>query len=211
MTDTDSKSPAKGSPSGRRGPAEHERRDQILQAAEDHFRHYGYGKTTVADLAKAIGLSTAYIYKFFDSKQAIGQAICAIVLGRLLDEGRRIVDERGPATDRMRKLFAALARLGIEQFFAERRLHDIAVTACGEKWPTIVSFEAGVVELLRELIQEGRENGEFERKTPIDEAALGIKLAMVSFLHPLVIEEHLDETEEGAMLIANLVLRSLAP
>jgi AcrR family transcriptional regulator len=33
----------------------------------------GYGKTTVADLAKAIGFSKAYIYKFFDSKQAIGR------------------------------------------------------------------------------------------------------------------------------------------
>ena len=61
---------------GQRGPAEHERRDQIVAAAREHFRHYGYNKTTVADLAKAIGLSTAYIYKFFDSKKAIGEAVC---------------------------------------------------------------------------------------------------------------------------------------
>ena len=51
---------------GQRGPAEHERREQIIAAAGEHFRHYGYGKTTVADLGKAIGLSKAYIYKFFE-------------------------------------------------------------------------------------------------------------------------------------------------
>ena len=52
-----------------RGPADHTVRDQIVQAAGEHFRYYGYEKTTVSDLAKAIGFSKAYIYKFFNSKQ----------------------------------------------------------------------------------------------------------------------------------------------
>ena len=63
-----------------RGPAEHEVREQIVAAAGQHFSHYGYEKTAVSDLAKAIGFSKAYIYKFFDSKQAIGEAICAQTL-----------------------------------------------------------------------------------------------------------------------------------
>lgn len=62
---------------GQRGPTEHTVRDQIIAAADEHFSHYGYGKTTVADLAKAVGFSKAYIYKFFDSKQAIGEVICS--------------------------------------------------------------------------------------------------------------------------------------
>ena len=69
---------------GQRGPADHGIRDQIVEAADVHFSHYGYGKTTVADLAKAIGFSKAYIYKFFDSKQAIGQAICTQCLEKIL-------------------------------------------------------------------------------------------------------------------------------
>ena len=58
-----------------RGPADHAVRDQIVDAAGEHFSRYGYAKTTVSDLAKSIGFSKAYIYKFFDSKQAIGEAI----------------------------------------------------------------------------------------------------------------------------------------
>ena len=46
---------------GQRGPVEHERREQIIAAADEHFRHYGYQKTTVADLARAIGVSSAYL------------------------------------------------------------------------------------------------------------------------------------------------------
>ncbi len=67
-----------------RGPLDHSVRDQILDAAMAHFSRYGYEKTTVTDLAKAIGFSKAYIYKFFDSKQAIGEAICASRLEKIM-------------------------------------------------------------------------------------------------------------------------------
>src|SRR5437667_12367004 len=53
-----------------RGPVDHNVREQILEAATEHFSRYGYEKTTVSDLAKAIGFSKAHIYKFFESKQA---------------------------------------------------------------------------------------------------------------------------------------------
>ena len=52
-------------PSVSRGPADHDVRDQIVAAATEHFSRYGYEKTTVSDLAKTIGFSKAYIYKFF--------------------------------------------------------------------------------------------------------------------------------------------------
>src|SRR5258707_14088272 len=95
---------------GQRGPVEHERREQIISAASEHFRHYGYTKTTVADLAKAIGLSTAYIYKFFDSKKAIGEAVCTICQSEIADAARTIADEKKPASDRVRRAFLELAR-----------------------------------------------------------------------------------------------------
>ena len=66
MTSKTDKKRSPAPPLGHRGPVEHERREQIVKAANEHFRRYGYNKTTVADLANAIGLSTAYIYKFFE-------------------------------------------------------------------------------------------------------------------------------------------------
>ena len=75
--------PSVSSPSAR-GPADHDIRDQIVAAANEHFSQYGYGKTTVSDLAKAIGFSKAYIYKFFESKQAIGEAICTNCLTEIV-------------------------------------------------------------------------------------------------------------------------------
>ena len=103
---------------GQRGPVEHERRQQILQAADEHFRRYGYNKTTVADLAKAIGVSAAYVYRFFESKQAIGEAVCAMTLARIDDELLAIAsDTKRTAASRLRGLYKCLAERGIELFF----------------------------------------------------------------------------------------------
>src|SRR6476660_299060 len=53
---------------------------RILDCAERLFRHYGYGKTNVADIARELGMSTANIYRFFASKVEIHQAVCGRIL-----------------------------------------------------------------------------------------------------------------------------------
>lgn len=196
---------------GQRGPADHERRQQIIAAADQHFRHYGYGKTTVADLARAIGLSSAYVYKFFESKQAIGQAVVQLILTEMTAEVQRIADERTSTSDRLRRIFQTLARRGLELFFSQRKMHDIAVNACAEHWPEIDQYKERLGAILAQVIGEGRENGDFEKKTPLDETVHAILHAMVAFLHPMLLEECLDEAESQSLAIANLVLRSLAP
>ncbi len=196
---------------GQRGPAEHERRGQIIEAASEHFRHYGYTKTTVADLAKAIGLSTAYIYKFFDSKKAIGEAVCAICLNEIAVAARAIADEPKPASDRLRRVFLDLTRRGEQLFFNDRKMHDIVAAAMEEEWPPCDSHKAGILEVVRRLVQDGRDAGEFERKTPMDETCRAIILAMEPVLNPASLEHRFDTLEADAALLAGLVLRSLAP
>jgi AcrR family transcriptional regulator len=196
---------------GQRGPAEHERRDQIIAAASEHFRHYGYNKTTVADLAKAIGLSTAYIYKFFDSKKAIGEAACNQCLGGIAASVQAIAEEPRPASDRLRRVFLELARRGADLFFQDRKMHDIVAAALTEKWQSCETHDAVLLAVIRRIVQDGREAGEFERKTPIDEASRAILLAMEPIKNPSLLEQRLDSVEENAAAMASLVLRSLAP
>jgi AcrR family transcriptional regulator len=92
-----------------RGPAEHDVRTQIIEAATAHFSHYGYDKTTVSDLAKAIGFSKAYIYKFFASKQAIGEVICANCLAQIESDVHAALQGVDAAPDRLRVLFTRIA------------------------------------------------------------------------------------------------------
>src|SRR3989442_14158677 len=105
-----------------RGPADHNVRDQILEAAGEHFSRYGYDKTTVSDLAKAIGFSKAYIYKFFDSKQAIGEAICSKTLSAIVAAVEEAVAGPSAPTVKIRLMVKTLTSSGANLFFPHRKL-----------------------------------------------------------------------------------------
>src|SRR4026209_1527317 len=109
-----------------RGPADHIVREQIVDAAGEHFSRYGYEKTTVSDLAKAIGFSKAYIYKFFDSKQAIGEAICAKTLSIIVATVEEAVVGATTPTAKFRRMFKVLVTTNLSLFFNDRKLYDVA-------------------------------------------------------------------------------------
>ena len=194
-----------------RGPVDHEVRDQIVAAATEHFSRYGYEKTTVSDLAKAIGFSKAYIYKFFESKQAIGEMICSNCLRQIETEIRAAVDEVERPPEKLRRMFKALVESGLRLFFQDRKLYEIAASAATERWPAARAYEGRIRELIQDILQQGRQTGDFERKTPLDEATMAILLVMRPYLNPLLLQHGLDYTDEAPILLSSLILRSLSP
>jgi len=194
-----------------RGPADHTVREQIVDAAGEHFSRYGYAKTTVSDLAKSIGFSKAYIYKFFDSKEAIGEAICSKTLTGIVATVEAAVAGASTPTERFRQMFKVLVATSVGLFFNDRKLYDIAAHAAGGQWPSCRAYRERVRQMLAEIVREGRESGEFERKTPLDETVQAIDLVVQPYVNPLLLQYNLDVAEEAPVQLSNLVLRSLAP
>jgi len=194
-----------------RGPLDHEIRDQIINAATQHFGHYGYEKTTVSDLAKAIGFSKAYIYKFFDSKQAIGGVICSNRLAMIMQIVEAAIAEAPTASEKVRRLFRSISEAGSDLFFHDRKLYDIAAVASRDLWPSVKTHELRIRELIQQIVLEGRQAGEFERKTPLDEAVNAIFLMLRPYVNPAQLQYNLDTAPEAVVLLPALILRSLAP
>src|SRR5881275_410889 len=142
MSDIESSTPQS------RGPADHSVRDQIVAAAQEHFSRYGYEKTTVSDLAKAIGFSKAYIYKFFDSKEAIGEAICAKTLNGIVATVEAAVAGASTPTEKFRQMFKVLVGTSVELFFNDRKLYDIAAYAASEQWPSCRAYRQRISQML---------------------------------------------------------------
>ncbi|HZV98107.1 MAG TPA: TetR/AcrR family transcriptional regulator [Methylophilaceae bacterium] len=194
-----------------RGPSDHNVRTQIVEAAAEHFSRYGYEKTTVSDLAKAIGFSKAYIYKFFDSKQAIGEVICTNCLNTILEALNEAMLGSPTASERFRRMFKAAVEASVHLFFEDRKLHDIVASAAGEQWQAVAVYQDQVKKIILQIVREGRETGEFERKTPIDETTNAIYLVMRPYLNPLLLQHNLSLAEEVPVILSGLVLRSLSP
>ncbi|TAM55731.1 MAG: TetR/AcrR family transcriptional regulator [Paraburkholderia sp.] len=198
-------------PVSARGPADHEVRDQIVTAATEHFSRYGYEKTTVSDLAKAIGFSKAYIYKFFESKQAIGEMICANCLREIESEVKAAIDEADRPPEKLRQMFKAVVEASLRLFFQDRKLYEIAASAATERWQATLAYDQRIRKLLVDILQEGRQSGDFERKTPLDETAMAIYLVLRPYLNPLILQHSFDYTGEAPAKLSSLVLRSLSP
>jgi AcrR family transcriptional regulator len=194
---------------GQRGPLDHKRRQQILQAADQHFRHYGYRKTSLADIAKAINLSTPYIYKFFESKQAIGEAICSHTLTTILAEIEDLVAATSSPVEKIRRVFNGLEKRGWFVLNEERKIHDMVFASFDEKWGSHLRFQESLYQLIRSIVVQGRESGDFERKTPLDETCRAITRITDLFFHPVLIEQAGRSQADEATAVANVVIRSL--
>jgi len=205
-----SKSPTE-TDAGQRGPADHTIREQIVSAANAHFSRYGYDKTTVSDLAEAIGFSKAYIYKFFESKQAIGEAICASCLASIASDMETAIAEGKTASDKLRRMFRKTVESSVALFFEDRKLYDIAAHSASERWRSSAAHQERTYQMLSDIIVAGRTSGEFERKTALDETCRAILQAMQPFMNPVMLQYQLDEVPNASNEVIALVLRSLAP
>ena len=198
-------------PTPSRGPVDHEVRDQVVAAATEHFSRYGYEKTTVSDLAKSIGFSKAYIYKFFESKQAIGEMICAQCIAEIEASVAASLADAASPPDKIRRLFKAFTEASLRLLFQDRKLYEIAASAATEQWAVVAAYDQRVQQLLRDVLQEGRASGDFERKTPLDETVMAIYLVMRPCFNPLMLQHSLHLAEEAPAHLSSLVLRSLSP
>src|SRR5687768_9824544 len=102
---------------------------RILDAAERLFRHYGYSKTTVADVARDLGMSPANIYRFFASKTEIHQAVCGRMLAGSYQQALEISLLPISAADRLRKFLHTQHQLVLATMLDEEKVHEMVVVA----------------------------------------------------------------------------------
>ncbi|WP_168735282.1 TetR/AcrR family transcriptional regulator [Pseudothauera rhizosphaerae] len=68
------------------------RRDQILCAARACFSENGFHGTSIADLSQLSGMSSGHIYHYFQSKEAIVEAIAESTLMEILEVHGEIIN-----------------------------------------------------------------------------------------------------------------------
>jgi AcrR family transcriptional regulator len=127
-----------------------ERRRQILQAAATCFAKQGFHRTTILDICTESGLSAGAVYSYFDSKDAIVEALAES--GRRLAARRQSdIDGSAKPLDRLKALLAELEAPGsakVNQYdlrswaeaIGNRQLRDIYLEARGETVRTLIDI-----------------------------------------------------------------------
>jgi AcrR family transcriptional regulator len=192
-----------------------ETRERILVAAEELFRRIGYYKTTVADIAESLGMSSANIYRFFPSKNAINEALCGKLLNELLTAATAAAAGPGRPRERVFNLLMTLHRLHRDHLTNHERVHEMVVVAMEEDWASIEAFIDTCKNLLAKLVADGQASGEFGPGEPAVLAEL-VFSACVAIVHPMLIAKCAkegrsnDEIDAIAQGVVAFSLRALA-
>ncbi len=195
-----------------RGPKAEATRAAIVATAEQLFRTMGYQKTTVADIARALRMSPANVYRFFPSKAAINEAICRNLLESLSAHVWGIARGKGSPEERIRVIFTSLHEKMVQMFFHEKRMHDMVSAAMQEHWAVIDIYVHDIDTALRHVVMDGQAAGVFDRGLDADGVAHLMHATTVHFCHPILIEQCVDEDLPAmARAMAAFVLRALRP
>ncbi len=164
-------------------PTREETRLRILQKADELFRQYGFGKTTVADIAVELGMSTANIYKFFPSKNAIVQSCAERNLATIKGELTKIVNSPAGAMERIENCVLSVFSFHEELFQNERQIFKLVVTAVEENWNCMQEYDRFMLDTLTLLVGVGVGRGEFRPAEP-GETAQSLLDCLNLALHP---------------------------
>src|ERR1700742_3375915 len=83
-------------------------RERILAAAEAVIRKYGPAKATVVDVARALGVSHAAVYRHVATKAELRDLVVSRWMEAKMPPLRAIAAHSGSAPQRLRKLIDAL-------------------------------------------------------------------------------------------------------
>src|SRR5262249_44135059 len=161
-------------------------RERIMQTAEGLFRRLGFAKTAVADIAAELRMSPANIYRFFDSKNAIVEAICRRCLSEVEEKAWAVARSKAPAAQRMERLILEILAYHKENLVTEHRVNELVVAAIQQNWDTIRTHKGTMRNVVELILRDGIEAGEFERLEPRETAEL-IMRSVVVFTNPLVV------------------------
>lgn len=169
-----------------------ETRSEILAKAEDLFRSGGYAGTSIADIAAALAMSPANVFKHFPSKMALAEVIAASHLEEIARALDAIPAALAPPL-RLRRFAETLLAAHIRNMRGNPHVFDIVVLMMRTQPAHVVAFDAHLRRTVLAILAAGNESGDFRARDPALVAGVVLD-CLAATTHPLMIE-HVDEAE----------------
>lgn len=183
----------------------------ILGAAMTRILHYGYGKTTMAEIARDCDMSAGNIYRFFASKLDIAEALAWKKHSILLEQLEAIAsDTSRSAIDRLRAFLAKQLDYSHALLSEDDKILEVAEVLNRER-PEFVREESASQRMqMEKILAAGVANGEFHALESVEETANTIQTATMKFCYPQVFSTTpLDRLEAELASVTDLIIAGL--
>ncbi len=185
-------------------------RERILEAAEEVLRRFGLAKTTVVDVARALGVSHGSIYRHFPSKTALRDAVAEHWLAEKLVPLTMIANEDGPAPERLRRWLNVLCSQR-KYALEDPELYATYKELASEARDVVRVHVATLTEQIAHIISDGVAQGKFATENPFV-SAQAVLTATTRFHHPALAAEWSDPDIDAAFDgVWSLIMVGLSP
>ncbi len=187
-------------------------RSQILHAAVERILHYGYSKTTMAEIARDCNMSAGNIYRFFASKLDIAEAMAMKFNEEAYATFAMIAARKDTAANRMRELFHYELARTYSAIEDEAKILEVAEVLSDERPLYMNDKLANERVYLVEIIEDGVKNGEFRPMANPNEVAEMWQSGLMKFRFPQLFSKltlpKLQRELDGVM---DLLLAGMSP
>jgi AcrR family transcriptional regulator len=193
-------------------------KSSIVEAAEALFRDVGYSKTTVGEIAKALGMSQANVYRYFPTKASINEVICERVVLRIEDRCKSIIGAVDNAQQRLSLFMLEYFRAIKDNIIKEQRVHEMVVKAVEQYWTVIQEHIIRTDILVQGILADGIEEGAF-KEMDIPATSLALQNAFSAFTYPALVERQIADAansggekriEDDLLNLAEIVLHGIS-
>lgn len=182
-------------------PLDHldETAQKILDAASRRFLHYGYGKTTMSEIAKDCNMSTGNVYRYFPSKLDIAETFVRVLRREHLARLERALEEPDiDARERLRRFLRLKFKLAYDRFHDRPKAYELSTEILNERPEFAIEWEEAEGALIAEILRRGVASGAFAGGD-LSRLAKIVQDAVFRFTSPAVFHEGEYETLAGEL------------
>jgi TetR/AcrR family transcriptional repressor of the ameABC operon len=169
-----------------------ETREDILSMAEMLFRERGFVAVAIADIAGALHMSPANVFKHFHSKAALVDAIAERHLGNATERFASLGEDL-PPKEQLLRFVLRLLESHLQDIQKNPYIFEMVVSTIEAKLEAGNRYRARIEEKLGEIIREGMSEGSYHCRDS-ESAARTVADVLACVLHPILIARDDKET-----------------
>ena len=181
-----------------------ERKNEILDAAEELFAAKGYEETSTGDILDRVGIARGTLYYHFRSKEEILDALIERMNRVLIARAEKIAGDRSiPVVERM---VCTIAGMNLEESDSSighevlEQVHKPQNALMHQKMQQ--GILDGVVPVISSLVEEGNEQGIFHAEYPRETTEMLVLYASIAF------DSRMGQTPEQLEIRARALIRN---
>jgi AcrR family transcriptional regulator len=171
--------------------------DQIVATAEDVIRRFGPTKATVVDVARALGVSHAAVYRHVATKAELRDLVVGRWAEATMPSLRRAAASSGPAPRRLRRLVDALIAVKRRRAAEDPELFTAYRTLAADAHSVVAAHIEELIALLASVIRAGSKEGTFRAVDPVA-TGRAVLVATCRFHHPAHAADWTDPAIDAA-------------